>query len=985
VRVKIKYGPTRCCCVCVDGSVIPRLENVSLVRPPGDTGGPNYTVPPFPRYDSLQYDINNRCRDLPAGRCGAWLQGGDLNGVSSQTVQDTVPDIMPCGGAVDHNCYFANATVDMRNRRLGGQWVLAKKNWHGTFGFMDRVDPDVITGIGFVSGLIFPTDPETPPGGFSGNTTTRRTVAPQVKYLRVDIGPSGNGAMIEGYLHTDAGPLYTDFPIGATPYNNELRAVSVNRLTGILTSTGESVSTWTQGGIDYPAPPFTYPASESRAMASWTYNEVVNSFTAWKWDVTYYPLNQHYYTQQSGNTYTLRSGVLGDPRGEGVDRVLEEIEINLGGTFLRRYYGDTVFYTGGPWGVIKTESVEISNTSLVVSIRNSSWNTEGGDEYFVQRSYAISLSSPYTATDCLRDFYDALNEWDMSDFNLAKLRTDEKLALAPLCVYDEAGPTNTVQFPPLTMNDHVVGLVDDENGVPPGGEGYIETWAQRAWLDPNNYVWMYPNGSYTMPIGFVSGATLVTPMRTGAIISHTAAGSDRHFWYSYLKKMRVEQWNGGGFTGNYLWLASTIGDFSQSPLPEVTMRWMGNREAQYDAHAFTNNADPWVGNFPQSFLKQRNGVLVGAKYVESTQHWPSVNYGRPCGVDKYSVDQTTVCCVVSGTYVVKPTGEAINPLAAGGLAVGDTVAIDSTVAGIFQISSITDNSDGTWTVAVGEKIEDLPTGFTFYPPGSYQDGASHIGRLRFYSATACGIESEEASKRTGVFLQWTFDQRAAALPIEQRPRWLGGTTAGDGEGVLGCTGLTIEEFTYPAGACPAMVGTLPIFPVEWFDRQTVYEMPISFAFDDLYGAHWQSAVELVMPDPFWQRPFKPDCGLGENDHMHWTEDNGSGQADYFEKVGQISTIYTKHFPHRRWVEAASNIPTGKSLPAGVELFYAPGSVIWPPYYNLGVGGGGIPLANPHAEGDGFYADVERPWGFMLRACAEGNRFGRYYREFTRCV
>ena len=145
-----RYIRGACKCCCNLGNVIPQWLNVTEVRTSSNVGGSctspvistaNETTVPASRIDT-QFDEGpegggqcgspgpegNNC-----GICGAWLLGGDLLGISGQEVTSGINDIVGGGSVtVDHNGYIQTGTVDMRTSKLyGGQWVYAKKFWHG--------------------------------------------------------------------------------------------------------------------------------------------------------------------------------------------------------------------------------------------------------------------------------------------------------------------------------------------------------------------------------------------------------------------------------------------------------------------------------------------------------------------------------------------------------------------------------------------------------------------------------------------------------------------------------------------------------------------------------------------------------------------------------------------------------------------------------------------------------------------------------------
>jgi hypothetical protein len=262
--------------------------------------------------------------------------------------------------------------------------------------------------------------------------------------------------------------------------------------------------------------------------------------------------------------------------------------------------------------------------------------------------------------------------------------------------------------------------------------------------------------------------------------------------------------------------------------------------------------------------------------------------------------------------------------------------------------------------------------------------------------TGAGVDwtkYDSTSKRTGVHLEWTFDQRkqagasvvahaisvsdpdAAAIQSAYEavygsypPAWYASTD--------GCTGCPVDQFNYETGVCKAVVGIVPFYsssPLESFSNSTLFEGP-TMLFDDVFGACAQAAVMLTMPDPFWQQPFKPDCDIASPDTITWTEDDGSGQVDTTVSIGG-GTQYQDFYAHHKFVEASSVVPSGMSLPAGITLAYDPAyNQIAPPFYPNGI---------PIGDVDGNFGGVASDWGFAIRAC-DATRFAGVYSSFTDC-
>lgn len=974
------------CCCCRDGATLPRWENITKVRPAGDTGGPNYTHAPFARWEPATYiadhGYNNGCNTLPPGSCYSWIFGGDLNGVSAQWVENTVNDIMQCAGndtthyTDDHNCYVKNGTVNLaQKKRFGGQWILGRKHWHGIAGPIDRNDPHIIIGA---------------------NSTLPR---PELNFIYADASAATYPPPAqETYLTKNLVAHYEITNNGETTSEDVSASSTVNRWTGITTSAtippdfgiNHVLTKPTMGNDYYNVSGF----SDIWTLVQYDWNSIVTIFCRF---INYTgadggsPYSGSYFVR-NGNNMELWSGPYTDdgypqpdyPKAPDFLMKTFSLPTGPGGTLTRVLYSQHT-NDGATWKtkVDLSQSISVSNQSVTARFDLPAEIGSGYGGAF--GTATCNYTNPYTAAQVLQDFYEALAGWDMSDFNLGHLRTDSALALGSLCCWDEREPS----APILKQNS----LMDDLSVVHAPGTAT----PQRAWLDASDFIWRYPGGGlnpYDQNNPFYGGATLESPMHGKRIISHTQIlGADRHFWFGELKLRRDKVYDSGASYLGSQWVDYTYGSLSDFRLSANTMRWMTNQEAQFDGEAIGGYR---LGNLPQDWLRQNGRTLTGGKFVQAVQNWQSVDYARPCGQsDKYLVDQPTVCCVISGgggSYLVKRTGEAIAPMATGGLTTGNLVAIEGD--GVYHITGISYvgvdiHGFDNWTITVGSLVEALPAGFTTAPDVS----GNYIGRLRFHDSAAadCSL-SDRTPQRTGVRLVWTFDQRRGAWPTAWQPNWLGGTGAGTATGTVGCTSLSISQFSYNQNKCKAIIGGVPYYspsladdgnaplgdiksgaPVEDFKNQVLFPMPSTFKFDPVFGAVWQGATEQVMPDPFWQRPAKPDCAGGV---IQWIEDDGSHNSN---DSGATPPIL--YFRHKPWVEAASVVPTGKSLPAGVNLFYAPGSYIAPPFYPAGIPIGGT--LGESGDADGRYAEVETAWGFTTRAC-NSTRWSAYYASFVTC-
>lgn len=1020
-----------CCCDPCPEINVTRWLNITQVRK--SDGEVITNVDPFARLDpetaAQDHDDGGWCGEQPPGTCGRWLIGGGNNAVSEQLVTDTVNDILDCAETLrDHNCYEADGTITRTRGKRGGKWVLGKKSWHGTLGYLD----------------------------YEKNTDVDES-APQAKYLTMTHTTTEWSQANYSISHIDYtaygfNPPGTYIVDEARKYGSVVR--SVDRYSGVITQSGadmRSVDT------SYNHIPVAYDTG-SQTLKGVSGDGAATSTTTpceadggLQDDTTFFPYGTNDIPGLASWSTVIASAVdagatepVNTPSGWSINHEWTEGAIpdlwkfRLAITVSRTN-------TGYSWSCLYETIYEqyiLEDEEYVLQVSSKSVTKYIGSK---------TLSNDYTAAECYTDLKAAMAAWNISDDGLYVHRLDEQLANGPLCCYDETSPTSPIGFD-CPMYDYDTGLVEDSEGRATSHVDYVITWATRAWIDPRNYLWLYPNGSYLMPDGFESGAELVTPLYTGSIIAHNPPGSERHFWFGFEGYRREEQLSAGVPTGMYIWVRETFGAFSSSPLPDATLRWMGREEAQYDGLAFTNNIGPPMGNMPQAFLKQRDGVLVGGKYVECKEQWPRIDFSRPNGADKYAVDQTTACCVLStgtGTYTVKKSVDAIDPLDAGGLAIGNTIIISGD--GVYPITDITD--DGTvddglghewhqFTIEVGTKIDDLPTGGVVF--GDARDEVDWLGRARWWSTPGIAGRVAITTSHDGTTL--TVTPTAAQLHLRSGASV---DLCNASMTVLATVTLTRTNdttFTVVAGAQPTAAymvahllydGTtegidawqlhnassqhtyvhltwqrqlrIPTVEPEWYEGQQgilsvsatqgaiapndcygasiaitpsgevfgnadVFGFPGSFSFDDYFGAVWQGVVETTMVDPFWQAPFKPDCEILSPDTLTWHPDDGSGQEDY--EIGEGSIGYHKFYAYPPLVEALKTVPSGApALPSGVVLGLDPElNIINPPH----------PMGVPLGDG-GAWTDVWRPWGFAVIARTNilaAGRFSAHYDTFV---
>jgi len=660
--------------------VFPLWQNVTNVRRKDTMGVITTNNAPFPRFDNGWYNgISGTpaCTSLPFGECGTWFSGpGDHGALSAQAVTDMVNDIIACAApdsthvTSDHNCYFkTGANRDFRTtHKIGGKWVQAQKAWHGRFGFKDATDPHVITAISCTTGRIVDPVTGSPVGGiftfgYSDDAPSFPS-APQIKYLTSHF--EFTTTTIQGSYGSP-----TSFNNLATYSSDE----TVGRYTGIKSGTASGGNfAYDDGGIQYSM------------VCGWNFNDAILYFCQFSAVISGgYDGRNLLVTSPSAGTYQL---YYDDTWAGGTTNILlEEISPSVGAG-SRKVYTNAV--------LIWSETVAASNTAIIYHYEWNNFDAIGGvpHDQVTNLTATVSLHDTYTSADCYADLMTLLAQWDMSDDQVYPWRTDEQLGFAPLVMYDEMGGavapepyvrfvSTSVAFP--SMDNYAVG-VNDISGNAPCSGGWAATWQQIAWHDPNDYFWSFNGSNNGMPSGWCggAGAVLNTGLYTGAIISHNRAGSDPHFWFGYVTQNR--SFSSGGLP--YQWNTTQHGLFTPPPLPATAMRWLSSAVGQYDPDA---SVFPFGWAWPQAYIHQQGGVIMACKYVENKEMWRSVNFARPYGADKWSIDNPTVCCVLSGSggsgsLVVTTTNNAIAPNTPGGLQNGDYVQIGGD--GVYRVGTI---------------------------------------------------------------------------------------------------------------------------------------------------------------------------------------------------------------------------------------------------------------------------------------------------------
>lgn len=714
--------------------------NITRVRPKGDTSSPDphYTAVPYKRED-IGYALYEGDSCAVAGNCGLWTIRGDFGALPEHNIEADVPDITTCEPlpvvTVDNNCYERIGTVDNRNcHKVGGKWVLARKMWHGIFGWLSAdACPD--------------------PYDESPDQTRYLSVTYDITVSAQNIGDQAYNLAYEydwNLSGTTAIGRYTGLKsttLDVVGYEEQYGGYPVGSLVFDKTITSHGAGTAHDYGMGIT---YNYLSGQSSRLDSYAGN-------------SYYTCNSLPVVpeNQFGNTgggspipnRTLDGIVTWWYEAYGTDANF----VPLPAVTDMDSYSETVSFTTvsgyTPSVTLEWERTATGFTWNFTFNDDSSLTGTGLIEEFIF-SGSVTLGDPYTATDLTADLQAASNEYNLDNDKVQVWQAREDLANASLVIYDEVQTPQSplISYNPV-MDDYSGALQNDPEGRAPGDPGYITTWLPIAWCDSSDFIWLYPDNTFTIPGGFTGGATLLgagqvvtgypTHFYTGAIISHNPHGYDPHFWFGFPADERIciEDVSTGAFLGTS-WMRSYNGGFSNSDgrhqLPETTLRWQPKSEAQTDPQLYSPSLPPIVfGNQPQSWYREINGIAYLGKYVETKVPWPSVNFGRPYGVDKWAVDNATACAIIAAG-VIRKTGNAIDPLATGGLQVGDTVLVGGD--GVYPITAITPTSGypdwpisprNQFTYTLGTKIAD--------PASGGDITAGYLAKLRWWTAPPFGL------------------------------------------------------------------------------------------------------------------------------------------------------------------------------------------------------------------------------------------------------
>lgn len=236
------------------------------------------------------------------------------------------------------------------------------------------------------------------------------------------------------------------------------------------------------------------------------------------------------------------------------------------------------------------------------------YDREGTGTYSVE--FKWKLTNEYPASGLLADVYSLLNEWDLQNHAQLPFRTDGYLAAAPIvgrheypvarspdlldvtCQLADSEGNGSYDWYDITTQRNIAGTVTDLYSGGVRGAPFASGWPDWSW-DQDHETWLY------------------------------CYDSDSRVYVPYIYTFGARNWT-----------SVDNGDSTTSVIPPTSTWWQNNKLAgELRSHA-------WLAFDGYGLRAQKSAEVL----VSST---PSFNYFRPCGLERFSIDSTTVHCVSS--------------------------------------------------------------------------------------------------------------------------------------------------------------------------------------------------------------------------------------------------------------------------------------------------------------------------------------------------
>ena len=350
---------------------------------------------------------------------------------------------------------------------------------------------------------------------------------------------------------------------------------------------------------------------------------------------------------------------------------------------------------------------------------------------------SVTLSDEYTAAGLQGDLDTLLSNWNMVDDNIYPPRIDGYGNVAPMLTYDEVEPTQPTSAPVSCLIDDYRNPIADVNGNSPFT--FASSAGQKG--PPINDINGYPpfapcwTASYDVPIGWIptwdktqsfdsrikcfsfagtgnnttAAATAIVTLHDGSIIGKpniTGSMNRINNWNPYHE---VWDYDACSITyGSPYWYIKGYGELNtgQYGIPLTSTQWTNKYDAQYFPF--------YAANFNVGYMGYKQ------KWAEVKQVWPSWDFNRPYGQDRYTIDETAVSCDTDFTTTIGDailytfndghTIDYLNPLIAPST---NDIWGGTDVNGFYNITAISGDGVGTpYSLTTGSLVLPLPSGFS---------------------------------------------------------------------------------------------------------------------------------------------------------------------------------------------------------------------------------------------------------------------------------
>jgi hypothetical protein len=337
------------------------------------------------------------------------------------------------------------------------------------------------------------------------------------------------------------------------------------------------------------------------------------------------------------------------------------------------------------WVLSYTETFTCSDTSWTFTREGESW---GSYHYVFDISMTGTLSVAYTEADLEDDVVELLAEWDLADDVVYPWRHDEWTTIAPL----------------VTRREYPAAVV-------PGVESDVD------WEEPFEGL----------------------PEYDGSVKGAPGPGTDRHFDYDHEtygscvdddeQPVAFRTW--WGAWANELPASAgvnfNVADPTDLAMPPAATQWRQNWQGTW----------PSAGEIPSEGggFWHKGGLMFAQKWAQIKVPRRSHNFARPCGEDRWALDEPKVRCVSSTSGdPVQVTLES------------DVVVADGTKCLVCGLGGV----DGVWEVTrISAGVYELTT-FVGAAPAREDCGSGIFGPLRWPTAPAiCGRVRVVASSGSG--------------------------------------------------------------------------------------------------------------------------------------------------------------------------------------------------------------------------------------------